>query len=190
MPGPVLTITISESTRRGFWAGPLIVLGHGFLEVILLILLVVGLAKFINQPKVTGLVGMLGGAILLWTSLSMFRDLKKLRLNFNNAPARGGNPLANGILMSLVNPYWTIWWATIGLSYVFISMKFGVTGLIIFFFGHILADLIWYSTISFLVSRGRRHISMKVYRGIISACAAVLIFFGAFFGILGLTAFL
>ncbi len=124
MPGPVLTITISESTRRGFWAGPLIVLGHGFLEVILLILLVVGLAKFINQLKVTGLVGMLGGAILLWTSLSMFRDLKKLRLNFNNAPARGGNPLANGILTSLVNPYWTIWWATIGLSYVFVSMKF------------------------------------------------------------------
>ena len=25
MPGPVLTVTISESTKRGFWAGPLII---------------------------------------------------------------------------------------------------------------------------------------------------------------------
>ena len=50
MPGPVLTITISESTKRGFIAGPLIVLGHAILEISLLVLLVLGFADLINNP--------------------------------------------------------------------------------------------------------------------------------------------
>jgi len=33
MPGPLLTVTVGEATRRGFWAGPLIILGHGILEM-------------------------------------------------------------------------------------------------------------------------------------------------------------
>ncbi len=39
MPGPLLTVTVGEATRRGFWAGPLIILGHGLLELTLVLLL-------------------------------------------------------------------------------------------------------------------------------------------------------
>jgi len=101
MPGPVLTVTISESSSRGFWAGPLIIVGHGILELCLV--------------------------IMLWS----------------------------GILMSLANPYWTIWWATVGLGYLGYSMKCGPAGVLAFFAGHITADFAWYSGISFTVSKGR-----------------------------------
>ena len=37
MPGPVLTATISEVMKRGFKAGPLIVLGHALLEIVVLV---------------------------------------------------------------------------------------------------------------------------------------------------------
>ncbi len=57
MPGPLLTYTVAESARRGFWAGPIIMLGHGFLELGLVVLLLLGIGAIINQPLIMGIVG-------------------------------------------------------------------------------------------------------------------------------------
>ena len=190
MPGPVLTVTISESARRGFRAGPLIILGHGILEVILLSLMVLGLAEYLTRPLVIGVVGIAGGAILFWFAFLMLKDLRTLTMTLQPTDGYTGNPVWAGILMSLSNPYWTIWWATIGLGYVIMSMKFGLPGLVLFFIGHILADLLWYSAIALVVSRGRHFISDRVYRAVVGACAVFLFFFGLYFGYSGLQRFL
>ena len=142
MPGPVLTVTISESTKRGFLAGPLIVLGHGILEISLLALLILGFADLINNPKFLGVVGIAGGIVLLWMSFGILKGIRQLRLDLTPGKNAWGGPVIAGILTSLANPYWIIWWATIGLSYVIISMKFGFIVLAVFFTGHILADQI------------------------------------------------
>ena len=186
MPGPVLTVTISESAKRGFMAGPMIVLGHGILELSLMILIIFGFANIVNRPGVIGVVGLAGGVVLIGLSYGMLKNLKNLRLDLTPDQNISGNPVIAGILTSLANPYWTIWWATIGVGYVVIAMKFGMMGILFFFIGHIAADLAWYSGISFLVTRGRKHISDRIYRGIILVCALVLIFFAVTFGIMGL----
>ena len=90
-----------------------------------------------------------------------------------------------GMLMSLANPYWTIWWATIGLGYILYSFKLGLLGVIAFFLGHILADLTWYAAVSFTVAHGRRFMNDRIYRGIIACCAAALLVFGLYFGFTG-----
>ena len=181
MPGPVLTITISESIKRGFIAGPLIILGHAILEISLLVLLVLGFADLINNPALLGIVGIAGGVVLLWISFDMLKGIRQLTLDLSSGKSARGGPVIAGILTSLANPYWIIWWATIGLGYVIISMKLGFIGVAVFFAGHILADLLWYSTVSLLVSRGRKHISDRIYRGVIGTCAVMLIFFGVYF---------
>ena len=61
MPGPVLTVTVSESTRRGALAGPLMMLGHGILELALIMALFAGLAPFLSQDKVFITVSFVGG---------------------------------------------------------------------------------------------------------------------------------
>ncbi|MBW2630617.1 MAG: LysE family transporter [Deltaproteobacteria bacterium] len=190
MPGPVLTVTISESTKRGFIAGPLIVLGHAVLEISLLVFLTLGFANLINNPVLLGIVGIAGGAVLLWISFDMLKDIRRLRLDLSSGKSAWGGPVVAGILTSLANPYWIIWWATIGLGYVIISMKFGFIGVAVFFTGHILADLLWYSAVSLFVSRGRKHISDRIYRGIIGVCAVMLIFFGIYFGVSGIRYFM
>ena len=181
MPGPVLTITISESIKRGFIAGPLIILGHAILEISLLVLLVLGFADLINNPALLGIVGIAGGLVLLWISFDMLKGIRQLTLDLSSGKSARGGPVIAGILTSLANPYWIIWWATIGLGYVIISMKLGFIGVAVFFAGHILADLLWYSAVSLLVSRGRKHISDRIYRGVIGTCAVMLIFFGVYF---------
>ncbi|PKN83153.1 MAG: lysine transporter LysE, partial [Deltaproteobacteria bacterium HGW-Deltaproteobacteria-1] len=148
MPGPLLTATISETSQRGFFAGPLMIAGHAVLELALVIALLAGLAPFFQLPVVFVAVALSGAAILLWMAFGMFRGLPTLTLSWEGKQKQLKHPMISGILMSVSNPYWIIWWATIGLGYILYSWQFGVWGIAFFFAGHILADLIWYSFIS------------------------------------------
>jgi threonine/homoserine/homoserine lactone efflux protein len=182
MPGPMLTVTIADSSQRGFWVGPLVVLGHGFLELVLIFLILAGLGPLLHEPHVIGVIGLAGGLVLLWLGISMVRNASKLQLNFeynNSAPSRSS--VLYGILASLSNPYWTLWWATIGMGYLVSALKFGVAGILIFFVGHIFADLAWYSAVSYAVSRGRRLISNTAYQRLILICGIFLALFGIWF---------
>lgn len=181
MPGPLLTVTVSESTQRGAIAGPLMIMGHGILELVLVLALLSGLAPFLKRDDVFIAIALAGGCILFWMAISMFRSLPALRLDFSAEKPRPKNLVMAGILMSLANPYWTIWWATIGLGYILHSMKFGVAGVIAFFIGHILADLAWYAFISFSVAKGRTFFSDKIYRRLIAVCAFFLVIFAGYF---------
>lgn len=49
MPGPLLTATISESSERGFIAGPMMIAGHAILELGLVIALLAGMAPFFSS---------------------------------------------------------------------------------------------------------------------------------------------
>ena len=51
-PGPILTVTIAESARRGFKAGPLIISGHALLELILVLAIILGLGTYLKSSIV------------------------------------------------------------------------------------------------------------------------------------------
>jgi threonine/homoserine/homoserine lactone efflux protein len=185
MPGPLFTITLSESARRGFSAGPLIVLGHGILELVLVLLLMLGLAPVLQADQVIGTVGLVGAVVLIWMAVGMIRTLPSLSLQRLSSDSRSTNPVWAGILMSLANPYWTLWWATIGLGYILYAWKLGVAGVVAFFLGHILADLAWYAMVSYTVAHGRRFMSDRSYRVMMGCCALLLLGFGIYFGLSG-----
>ncbi len=185
MPGPLLTATISESSRRGFIAGPLMIAGHAILELGLVIALLLGLAPLLQLPAVFVATALIGSIILLWMAFRMFHSLPSLHLPWGENQRRGNHPMLTGILMSMANPYWIIWWATIGLGYILYSLRFGLWGVAFFFVGHILADLIWYSLISAAVSGGRHFLTDRLYRGLIAVCAAFLTVFAGYFSYLG-----
>ncbi len=192
IPGPLLTVTISESHQRGFWAGPLIILGHAILELALVVALVLGFKGIFTNHTFVGIIGFLGGLFLLWMGSDMLRGAIKKTMSFeiSSFSKTKIGPVAAGIFVSLSNPYWTIWWATIGVAYVLAALKFGVLGLIFFFTAHILADLIWYSAVSLMVVTGKRFFGEKVYRGTIFACGIFLILLAAYFVFSGLRFFL
>ncbi len=181
MPGPLLTATISESTQRGFIMGPLLIAGHAILELGLIIALLLGLAPFLQQPAVFVTTALVGSAILFWMAFGMFKSLPSLRLSWEADQKKRNNPVLSGILMSVANPYWIIWWATIGLGYILYSLQFGLWGVSFFFTGHILADLIWYSLIAAMVAGGRHFLTDRLYRGLIAVCAVFLVLFAGYF---------
>lgn len=185
MPGPLLTYTVAEAARRGFWVGPVIMLGHGFLELGLLGLLLLGIGAIINQPLVTGAIALSGAVILWWLGYDLITSARNSRLNLTGGQAKALPPFWAGIIMSLANPYWLIWWVTLGLGYVLFAYKYGLLGVFIFFIGHFLADLAWYSLVSLAVAQGKRFISDRAYHGFMVACALFLMVFGCYFGYQG-----
>jgi threonine/homoserine/homoserine lactone efflux protein len=66
MPGPLLTVTISESARRGFPAGPLLMTGHALPELLLVLAIIKGLGSYLRAPLVIGLIAFIGGIVLIW----------------------------------------------------------------------------------------------------------------------------
>jgi threonine/homoserine/homoserine lactone efflux protein len=185
MPGPLLTYTVAEAARRGFWAGPLIMLGHGFLEMGLLILLLLGIGAIINQPVIMGVIALSGAGILWWLGYGLITSARNTHLTLTGVQDRVLHPFWAGIIMSLANPYWLIWWVTLGLGYVLFAYKYGLWGVIFFFIGHFLADLGWYSLVSLAVAQGKRFISDRVYHGFMLVCALFLMVFGCYFGYQG-----
>ena len=182
MPGPLLTVTISESSRRGgMVVGPLMILGHSLLELALVIALGFGLAPILMRDDVFIFVSFCGGAVLLWMGTSMLRSLSALSLEIQPDNAISKNLVLTGILLSAVNPYWLIWWTSIGLGYIMYSMKFGFMGVAAFFFGHILADLTWYWLVSIGVAKGKHFFSDNLYRRLIGGCAVFLLVFSCWF---------
>ena len=181
MPGPLLAVTVSESSRRGRSAGPLLVLGHGILESVLVIAVVLGLARFFSSPPVIGVVSLVGSAVMCWMGLGMIRVVRKLTLSVAASDCGTMNPAILGILTSLANPYWTLWWATIGVALLFSWPEAGWLGMVMFLVGHVLSDLAWYSLVGAGVAKGRKLMSDKTYRWLIGICGGALVAFGFWF---------
>jgi threonine/homoserine/homoserine lactone efflux protein len=181
MPGPLLTVTISESSRRGAMTGPLMIFGHGILELALIVALLSGLAPLLERDDVFILISLTGGSVLLWMGITMLRSLPGLELNSHSSSTKSRNLVVAGIVLSAVNPYWLIWWASIGLGYIMHSLKFGLVGVAAFFIGHILADLAWYALVSFGIAKGKHLFSDGLYRKLIGGCAVFLIVFSCWF---------
>lgn len=190
MPGPLLTVTISETVYRGQKTGPLMIFGHGILELLLIIGLATGLAPLLSLPQVFITISLAGGAILLRMCVTMFRSIPTICLTTTNNTDRHRNLVLTGAVLSLLNPYWLIWWATIGLGYVLQTLQYGIIGLVAFFLGHILADLGWYALISFGIARGKHFFTDTHYRRLIGGCACFLLIFSCWFFYSGVNKFL
>jgi threonine/homoserine/homoserine lactone efflux protein len=183
MPGPLLTGCINQTIRRGFWAGPLMMVGHSLLEMALIVGLIIALRPLLDRPVPKGLVALAGGSLLLYLGAGMVRGSRTLTLKLDVAETQRqlGSPVLDGILLSLANPYWTIWWVTWGLWMIDRAMSRGLlyaVSLPVFYVGHILGDFVWYGFIGAMIVKGRRFLTDRAYRGIILGCGIFLVVFG------------
>lgn len=188
MPGPLLTVTINESVTRGPWTGPLLIIGHAILELILIIIILWGLGTILQDDTILSVIAFIGSVFMLAMGYSMIRNVRFLTLSDAQSQTPKStiarilkHPLSAGVIVSLANPYWSVWWLTIGLTYIFISVKLGIIGIIVFFVGHVMADFLWYSVVSVSISLGRRYFTDGVYRGIAAFCGLFLLGFSVYF---------
>jgi threonine/homoserine/homoserine lactone efflux protein len=182
VPGPLFSITVAESARRGAIAGPLIIIGHGILELALVVLIILGITPFLASPSTKMIISIVGGLVLIIMGYGLIRDARGAKLLITEGEGHKGiHPVLSGVIGSISNPYWSIWWVTIGMGYLVSSLKFGWLGVAVFFIGHIMADLGWYSLISLAIAKGKKGIGDRGYRFLLYCCGTFLIFFGLWF---------
>jgi threonine/homoserine/homoserine lactone efflux protein len=186
-PGPMLTLVISSVAKKGFWTSFFIVVGHSLLELAVVLSFFLGVLKYLENPLIVKIIGILGGLFLLYLGtdiiISIFKnkyviDFKSIVKKRTITGRSTGIVILKGILISLINPYWYIWWITIGAAFIIKSVEFNIPGISSFYLGHISADFIWYLFIGFLINTGRKFFNQKIYNGILAACSLFLFYLG------------
>src|SRR5437867_7790481 len=113
-PGPLFLAATLRATRTGWLAGVECALGHTIIELPLVMGLALGLSAFLLGS--VRLIAIMGGSSLVAFALMQLRQARK-DIDLNQRAVSVWDR-RNGVLVGLVftglNPFFIIWWATVG----------------------------------------------------------------------------
>ncbi len=177
-PGPTLVATVNSSLKYGWTAGPKIAAGHAVVESLIFLSIVGGL--YVTMQQYSRTIALVGGLALIAFGILTVKGAR----NANMVAAEGksiGNPYLAGMITSGANPYFWIWWLSIGSALVLSGLQTGLIMAAIFMIGHWGADFGWYLLVSTSLDRGRSILSEKNYRRILGICGVFLVCFGFYY---------
>jgi len=177
-PGPVTAAAVAMGARNRH-AGALLAVGHGIIELPLMAVIILGLGKYFELPKVRIVIGLAGGVFLILMAIQAF-------ISFNakvsdEPKAVKGKPILAGIILSAGNPYFLVWWATVGLALATQAVGWGIWAFALFALTHWSVDLIWLQILSWASSKGSMFFGPHFQRIVSLICALVLLGFGLVF---------
>lgn len=222
MPGPLVTVAIAGVGRLGGLSGLVASAGHGIPEALLVVALALGFGGVLRIPLVTGLIAVIGGVVLAWMAVGMFRSAATVEIATaagadghsatSGSAAAGGRAafdvraladarvsrgviramkiprpraafptMAAGAAASVSNPYWILWWTTIGATYVSQALGSGWAGVGFFFGGHILSDILWLTFVSSAIAVGSSFLTRNFYTRLIQVLAGLLFLMAIYF---------
>lgn len=204
-PGTLFTYTIIksiEAKKKAFFIGLSISLGHAFVEVILILVLMFGIVAIISIPIVLMLIGLIGGIFLIIFGIQMILDIrnKKIDTSFLNVEYSSekledfskqhsriynAHPFWGGIIFILSNPYWWLWWATIGLSIIVDNaINFSnASNFWAFISGKEVSQMFWYTLMATMFGLSSKFITKKIYLGILIICSLFMVGYGFYLAI-------
>lgn len=183
VPGPILAVTIAKGCKSP-WAGFYIALGHVLINISIIVLIYFGFGQFFQNSIAQLFLSILGGILIIWLGISMFRartsvvqEGKDLRYN----------AFTLGILTTVFNPMFWLWWATIGSMFIMRFREFGIIGLAAFIIAMEIPNLVWYPFASIMTYRtSSSRWGQKFRERVFFICSLLLIGFGIWFLVSGI----
>jgi len=99
----------------------------------------------------------------------------------NKSKALTNKPVLAGIILSAGNPYFLLWWATVGLALATQATQWGIWAFALFALTHWSVDLIWLQILSWASFKGSVLLGPRGMRIVLMICSAALLVFGLFF---------
>jgi threonine/homoserine/homoserine lactone efflux protein len=177
-PGAITAATLAAGARSRH-AGALIALGHAVVEMPLILLLAAGIGTFLTSPAVKAGIGLAGGAVLVLMGTQLLLSLRRAKAEREAAVQR--RPFMTGVVLSGANPYFLIWWATVGLALATQAAGYGAVALLVFAVVHWLCDLVWLEVLSLAAFHGSEACGLSSQKVIAVICGVALLGFGVEF---------
>tara|TARA_A100001037_G_scaffold105268_1_gene95613 strand:+ start:537 stop:1157 length:621 start_codon:yes stop_codon:yes gene_type:complete len=179
-PGPLFAANITHGLKNGTKAGIKIAIGHSLVEFPLVILLGIGILSMEVFPEFRTIISILGAITLFVFAFLQIKTILNKNKKISTKLKQG--PIITGVLLSGLNPFFIIWWLTIGLKLISDAMAiWAFAGILIVFVLHIWMDFVWLGATAFLISKSKKIISNTNYKIIVLALSVILIYFGITF---------
>ena len=179
MPGPVTAVVIANA-KKSPYAGFVVAAGHAMVEIPLILFLAAYAANFMDNPLVYGIVSFAGGVMLAYLGTDMIRSAdKEIKIE-----SRKSGMFFGGIITS-INPYFILWWATTGLALILKARSFGYAALIFFIITHLSVDFLWDGILGWLTHRSGvfdRPLLRRVLYIILGSCLLLIAVYFIFSG--------
>jgi len=199
-PGPLFFANLIYGSKQGFTSGVKIASGHTIVELPLVILLGLGLFGFpfftLTNESIR-IIGLVGGIAIIFFSMSQINNTMKRRIDAGSINSKNNSsnnylfkisnkgkrlkPLILGITFTALNPFFIVWWLTVGLKLISDSVYlFGIVeGILILFSLHIWMDYAWLAFTAYLSSKGRLILKERLYQYFLLSVSFMLAFYGS-----------
>ena len=180
-PGPLFAANVTYGLHGGARAGIKMAAGHSVVEFPLIVLLGIGALSLETFPGFRTGISVLGAVTLFVFAALQIRSVLRKKQK-DTVVGQGQGPLVTGILLSLFNPFFIIWWLTVGLKLISDAMLiWAFSGILVVFFLHIWMDFVWLGGVSFLASKSTKILSSRNYKVLMIALSGILVYFGITF---------
>jgi threonine/homoserine/homoserine lactone efflux protein len=203
-PGPLFLANLIYGSKGGYHSGIKIALGHTIVELPLIIILALSIfeySSFTLTEESLRIIGLIGGIAIIIFSIAQISSIIRKReviADIHNKRSRNideatsllnrmasrieGRSIIVGILFSAMNPFFIIWWLTVGLKLISDSIYlFGITeGIIILFSSHTWMDYAWLAITAYLISKGRTIIRERPYSFLLLSISFILASYGLY----------
>ena len=179
-PGPLFAANVSYGLRAGGRAGLKMAVGHTIVEFPLVILLGIGVFSLELFPEFRTIISILGALTLFAFAGLQIRSTFQKNTNTISKPKQG--PLLTGIALSALNPFFIIWWLTIGFKLISDAMLiWAFAGILVVFGLHIWMDFAWLGAVAALASKSKKILSNRNYKFLMIGLSGMLVYFGITF---------
>jgi threonine/homoserine/homoserine lactone efflux protein len=187
-PGPLFFINIIYGSKQGITTGIKIAFGHTMVEFPLVIALALALFTFsyviLNNENLK-IISIIGGIAIIVFASNQIISTTKVKDDKQNAYVIISNkkgPILLGVIFSALNPFFLIWWFTIGLKLISDSIHFFgfVVGILFLFSFHIWMDYAWLVITSYMIYRGISVLNTKFYSALLISTSTILAFYGVY----------
>ena len=179
-PGPLFFANLLYGSKYGYKAGLMCSYGHTIVELPLILLLAFGALSFEVFPSFKPAISIIGGITLI--AFAIMQVLSAIRKKNRDAIQTSRSPLLMGIIFSALNPFFIIWWLTIGMKMITDALLLAsIFGLVFMFLTHIWMDYAWLTSIAHMARKGVSIIGNRYYLFLLLGLSAVLIYLGTNF---------